>query len=166
MNRINNINNISDLAVYDTVIRNHSKILIKDTSICDDIVNDCYINLDKYFKKYPNKTINGGFVSVMIRNIWRNYLKKITNKYDYGNSTSSSVIPESEIDYTDIENKIQDEVIYEVLEERIQKLDNKDKKLLENSFNKSISKISRENNVNYHKLLKQYHNIIKKLKEE
>ncbi len=165
MNRIKNINNISDLAVYDTLIRRHASILINDKSIVDDIVNDCYIALDKYFKKYPKKIITGGFVSVMIRNLYKNHLKRITNKYDFGNCYNESPIPDVEIDYTDIIDKQKKEKLYDELNERIDRLTSEQRELLKDSINNSILKLSRKQNKNYHKLLKQYHQIIKTLKQ-
>lgn len=165
MNRIKNINNIGDLAIYDTVIRNHANILIKDKSIVDDIVNDVYIALDKYFKKYPEKIINGGFVSVMIRNLYKNYLKKITNKFDFGNGYDESPLPDIPLDTRELNEKEEKELLYDKLQSRIDKLSRKQQELLKDSLTSSILKLSRDTNKNYHKLLKEYHEIIKQLKQ-
>lgn len=165
MRRISKIKDIHTLAIYDTVIRQHSKILIKDWDLADDLVNEMYLKLHKYLNKYPDKEIDGGFVSVTLRNLYRNHLKKITNKMNLGNATQEAIIPDSPIDDTDILEKVETDRLFDILDGRIADLTDFQQELLKDSLYNSILKISRQRNTNYHKLLKEYHIIINKLKQ-
>ena len=110
LHHINDINNINDLSKYYDLIVAHSKYLT-DEEVYQDIVNNIFIKLDTYFKKYPNKLINGGFVSNTIRNEYRNHLNSAyTNRNMELDFQTETNYCESEDDVTsNFIQKVEDE---------------------------------------------------------
>lgn len=156
MNRIKNIRTIEQLAIYDTIIRTHAKILIKDNNLAEDIVQNVYVAIDKYLRKYPEKVIDGGFVSMSIRNRAKNYYKAYTNRFNFGNKIEQAYIPEKEECFEDLIVKEDEEILYEMLEERIADLNVSDQALIHATFQMNLKEISRTNHLSYEKIRKRY----------
>tara|TARA_R110000796_G_scaffold162344_1_gene279118 strand:- start:2839 stop:3345 length:507 start_codon:yes stop_codon:yes gene_type:complete len=156
VNRIKNIRTIEQLAIYDTIIRTHAKILIKDNNLAEDIVQNVYVAIDKYLRKYPEKVIDGGFVSMSIRNRAKNYYKAYTNRFNFGNKIEQAYIPEKEECFEDLIVKEDEEILYEMLEERIADLNVSDQALIHATFQMNLKEISRTNHLSYEKIRKRY----------
>jgi len=156
MNQIKNITSISQLAIYDTIIRQHAQILIKDDDLAEDITQNVYIAIDKYLKKYPDKVIDGGFVSMSIRNRAKNYYKAYTNRYNFGDKVNEAYIPEQQEDFEELLEKQDEEILYEILEDRIAELDVNDQALIHATYQHNLKEISRLNNLSYEKIRKRY----------
>lgn len=125
MNQIANINSIDKLAIYDKHLREHSLILARgDRDLAHDSLQNVYIQLDKYFKKYPDKIINGGLVSVSIRNAIKNIYKR-SSKFDFNAGEVIETYLESvDNSYESIKEFIFREGLYEVVIETLNRLDN------------------------------------------
>jgi len=164
MNTIKNISSIHELAKYDSIIRNHARILIKDAELADDLVQNVYLQLHKYFTKYPMKRIDGGLVSVALRNALRNHQQYDTNRYDRGGADYEVSFPEIIDDIEDIYfEKIEDEKLYDIMEDRINGLEWYHKKILEYSQTMSLRQLSRESGISYQSLITSMVKIKKQL---
>ncbi len=73
---IKEVGSLQELSTFDVLIRNHSYVLSeKRREISDEAVQEMYLLLDKYFKKHQGVTINGGLVSVTLRNLIKDSYK-------------------------------------------------------------------------------------------
>lgn len=147
---IDEINDIHQLAQYYDLIVAHSKALTNE-DIHQDIVNNIFIKLDKYFKKHPDKTINGGFISNTIRNEYRNHLKaSYTTKYvELDNQTETNYC-ESEDDVTDnFIDKINDEIMYDKMYKVMAELSDSERYVIEKRQDTSLRQISIELGISY-----------------
>jgi len=155
MREIKNITNIIALSKYDSTIREHATILTKgDRELADDMVQELYIQLHKYFSKYPNKIIDGGLVSVSLRNLIRNYQKYELNRYDRGGVDYEVSFPEIPDDIEDIvREKMEIEKCYEIIEERINSLSWYERKILEYSYKMSLLELSKQSKISYQSLI-------------
>lgn len=152
LHKIVGITDIKQLSVYNTLILGHAKMLTRGNRLlAEDITQEMYINLDKYFTKYPDKIINGGFVSLSLRNTLRNYWETLKRKdSDYNWDEQELTFDES---FEDIEEKIKDEELYEEMEKRMQQLPWYERKVLEYSLEMPISELSRKSGINYQNLI-------------
>lgn len=152
LHKIVDITDIKQLSVYNTLILEHARMLTKgDRLLAEDIVQEMYINLHKYFEKYPDKIINGGFVSLSLRNTLKNYwetLKRKDNNYDW--EKQELVYDESD---EEIEEKLKDEVLYEEMERRMEELPWYERKVLEYSLEMHITELARKSGINYQNLV-------------
>lgn len=164
MNTIKNISSIQELAKYDAIIRKHAKILIKDESLADDLTQNMYLQIHKYLTKYPHKRIDGGLVSVALRNLLRNHQQYDINRYDRGGADYEVFFPDT-IDETEetYNERIEDEKLYMEMEERINNLEWYHKKVLEYSQSMSLLQLSRESGIPYQSLITSYQKIKVKL---
>lgn len=164
MRNIKNITSITELSKYDKTIREHAKILIKDPNTADELVQEMYLNLHKYFQKYPNKIIDGGLVSVTLRNLHRNYLAYEVNRYDRGGWDYEVTFPDLP-DETEgiIHEKLKMEELYDEVDRKVAGLSWYEKKVLEYSQIMSLSELSRQSNISYISLIYSKNKINDKL---
>ena len=152
LHTIENITSLQDLAPYHQKLVNHTKMLARSNQdFTEDIVQELYIKLDRYFKKYPDKVINGGFISLSLRNSLKNYwilLKRRSPDYDWANNDQ-----EWEDNSEVIKEKLYDEELYEKLEEKINELEWYEKKLLQYSLEMPMTELARRSGINYHNIV-------------
>lgn len=150
LHMIDNINNIEDLSKHYDLIVKHSKFLTDDNNY-EDIVNNIFIKLDKYFKKHPTKVINGGFISNTIRNEYRNLLKSSTNtKFTELDFQTETNYCESEDDVTsNFIQKVEDEERYNKIYKAMADLGDTEKFIINERKEKSLRKISIETGISY-----------------
>ncbi len=149
LSNISNINNINDLAQYYDQIRAYAhQINPQKKEEIDDIVQDCFIKLDRIFKKYPDKVIDGGYIALTLTSLYKNYRKNYLNK-NIMNDSPTEEIDDSELS---IKNKEMDEIKWEKLNSSIQTLSWYEKKVLEYSFQMSLSELSRKSDISYKSL--------------
>lgn len=149
---IENLTSIKDVAVYNQRLLDHCRMLAQSKEdYINDLIQDLYINLDKYFTKYPDKVINGGFLSLSIRNLLRNYwisLKRRTPDFDW---------EVNEFEYDEgidtLKEKIKDEELYDQLEEKLSALHWYERKIIEFSLEMPITELSRQSGINYQNLI-------------
>ena len=162
LHTIENITSLQDLAPYHQKLVNHTKMLARSNQdFTEDIVQELYIKLDRYFKKYPDKVINGGFISLSLRNSLRNYwilLKRRSPDYDWANNDQ-----EWEDNSEVIKEKLYDEELYEKLEEKINELEWYEKKLLQYSLEMPITELARRSGINYQNLVYSFSKVREKL---
>lgn len=157
LDKIVDIKSIAELSVYDAVIRRHARMLTENNrDIADEIVQIVYISLDKYFKKYPDKSITGGFVSLSLRNRLKNY-HNANNRFDFGDSTNEAHI-EDEVDVSfyeneDIQSKLADEKLYNEMYSRFDSLEWYERKVLEYSLEMSMADLARASDIGYQNLV-------------
>lgn len=73
---IKEVGNLNELSTFDVLIRNHSYVLAdKRRETSEEAVQEMYLLLDKYFRKHPGVTINGGLVSITLRNLIKDSYK-------------------------------------------------------------------------------------------
>lgn len=149
---IENINSIQQLAPYYTVISNHAKV-ITGLDDYEDLVHDLFIKLDNYFKKYPDKVINGGFISNSIRNMLRNIHKANTRSKIDQNVEVETTTLFTNVEDCIIEDKIADEMKYDEIETMMDDLTWVEKTVLEYSLIMSLSEISRLSDIPYQNLV-------------
>jgi hypothetical protein len=154
LKNIKNITSIEQLSKYDKIIREHALILIKDKNIASELVQEMYLNIDKYLKKYPNKIIDGGLVSVSLRNLHRNHLQFEVNRYDRGGADYEVSFPDLPDEYETIyEDKMKMEQLYEEMDKKLNNLTWYSKKVLEYSQTMCISELSRKSGISYISLI-------------
>lgn len=166
LSSIKNITSIVQLSKFDVIIRKYCKHITK-CNTSDDIVNDMYIKLDSMFKKRPDLVIDGGYVSIMLRNLFNDMYKR--NKvYDYGNVNNNPVENISIIDdYEETrQQKINDDKNYDALYDYIQTLPYIEQRLIELKTIEGITltKISKKTGINYNSLTYNYKKVLDKLK--
>lgn len=164
MRTIKNITSIEQLAKYDSIIREHALILIKDQHIADELTQELYINIHKYLTKYPNKVLDGGLISVSLRNLHRNYLKYEHNRYDRGGETYEVSFPDLPDDYEDIfREKMEIENKFKIIESGLKTLNWYETKVWEYSQIMSLSELSRQSKISYTNLIRTMNKIKEKL---
>ena len=88
MNKIRDIANIDEMAKYYDMIKEHALILTKNNRIlAEDCVQNVFIQIHNYLTKYPDKRINGGLISVSLRNLIRNSQSRRGRYIPVGDST-------------------------------------------------------------------------------
>ena len=159
LHTIDNINNIEQLAPFYSLIRSHAKMLYKCNTDYEDLVQELFLKLDKYFTKYPDKIINGGFISNSLRNMIRNkYKVESRRKIDYNVEVDDSIIDEDSLTVLDIDNeiiheKLSDEQKYEIIEQKLSELTWVERTVLEYSLVMPLSEISRLSEIPYQNLV-------------
>lgn len=150
LHMIDNINNIEDLSKHYDLIVKHSKFLTDDNNY-EDIVNNIFIKLDKYFKKHPTKVINGGFISNTIRNEYRNLLKSSTNtKFTELDFQTETNYCEGEDDVTaNFIQKAEEERMYERMYKTLAEYGDTEKYIILQRQEKSLRQISIETGISY-----------------
>ena len=166
LNKIVNIRSLAELAVYDEQLRSHAIMLAKnDSNLGEDSLHDVYLNLHKYLTKYPDKVINGGLVSVAIRNTIRNAQKK-SNRMDFESSGSIiayTLAADSSTD--DLEKFLQYEVLREELELRLEDIESdNNKQFLMYCLSTNIKAASAKYNMPYNAGRELYKSLIKELR--
>ena len=171
LHKIENITSIEQLAVhYDLIVR-HAKMLYGKDQPYEDLVQDWFVKLSNYFKKFPHKVINGGFVSNSLRNYIKDRhkaKKRLLNKMDYNVEIDDSIIDEDsltmmDVDNVDIHNKIEDEKKYEILEQKMSELTWVERTVLEYSLIMTLTEMSKMSEIPYQNLVYQLNNAKKKL---
>lgn len=156
LDKIDNINSLEGIAKYDKIIRSHARMLTgNNIDVADEIVQVFYISMSKYFTKYPDKIINGGFISMSLRNRLRNYYNAL-NKLDRGDKNNPATIKD-EIDVSffeneDIQSKIEDELLYDDMYSRFEDLEWYEKKVLLYSLEMSMADLARASDIGYQNL--------------
>lgn len=161
---VNGSKSIEEIVKHHNIILSHTKKFItKHHSETEDLIQDVYINIIEWIKKNPTKTITSGFLHICISRTWINKQKKKNIKMNYDFDTNLVVELEDE-DY-DLNNKIDDEYLYDLLEQRISKLHWYEQKLLQYSLKMSIKEISKRSNISYTSLRETFKEIKIKLKD-
>lgn len=164
LHMIENINNINQLAIHYDLIVKHAKMFY-NTEDTYDLVHDLFIKLDTYFKKYPDKVINGGFISSSLRNMVKNIHKVDGKHIDYNIEVDSEygALEDIDISYEVITEKLNNEFKYEVIEGMLSKLNWIERTVLEYSLVMSLSEISRLSEIPYQNLVYQLNSAKTKL---
>lgn len=158
---INNITNIEELSKYDNIIRSKAKIMCDNKLFYDDIVNDMYILVNE--KLLDGKIINGGYVFLTMRNLITNYHKR-NNKWDKNLDVEDFYIADDPDDFRELlENLINDELLYNELNERISKLTWYEQKLMQHSYEMSLLELHRKSGISYRSLIYTKNKINKKI---
>lgn len=154
---IENINNINDLAKHYDLMINHTKYVLKYLD-ANDLVHDLFIKLDIYFKKYPDKVINGGFILFSLKNLINNvYSGQNTHKKHFNteihefNSSFRAIEDKNDSDDS-INIKLINEANYDIIEEMLSELTWEERTVLEYSLTMSVSEMSRLSGVPYQNL--------------
>lgn len=163
---IRDIRTLDQLAVYDSKLRAHAIMLAKNNKdLGEDALHDVYINLHKYLTKYPNKVINGGLVSVAIRNTIKNIQKK-ANRMDFdssGSIISYTLAADSSTD--DLEKFFQYEALREELELRLADIESENnKRFLMDCLATNIKATCEKYEMAYNAGRELYKDLIKELK--
>lgn len=164
LHTIENITNINQLAEHYDLIVSHARLFL-NTEDTYDLVHDLFIKLDTYFKKYPDKVINGGFISNSLRNMVRN-IQKVDGKYiDYNVEVDEDFRALEDIDFSNetINMKIEKEFQYEEIELMLQKLTWVERTVLEYSLVMPLTEVSRLSGIAYQNLVYQLNNAKEKL---
>lgn len=166
LNKITNIRTLNQLAVYDEQLREHAIMLAKnDKELGEDALHDVYLNLHKYLTKYPDKVINGGLVSVAIRNTIRNAQKK-SNRMDF--ESSGSIIAytlAADGSTDDLEKFLEYEVLRDELELRLNDIDSENnKQFLMHCISHNIKAASAKYDMPYNAGRELYKGLIKELR--
>lgn len=150
LHHIEGVNSIEDLAPYYDLIKSHLSVLTnKKGDDIDDLLQDFYVRMDRYFKKYPDKVINGGFVSNSLRNMLRNYYLSVSkNRMVY-----EQTLVDKTDDSRDIDKKVLDELLYERMYEQIEKLDWAERTVLEYSLIMTVADMSRLSDIPYQNII-------------
>ena len=169
LHNIEGINSIDELSKHYEVIRKHAKMLFKGDERFEDLTQDLFIKLDAYFKKYPEKIINGGFVSNTLRNMIRNiYKSDKTSKIDR-NIVLTDFNNEDMIMYDpfetedNISRKEDDERKYEIIEQRLSELTWEERTLIEYSLVMNLTEISKKTEIPYQNIIYTINKAKKKL---
>lgn len=150
LHNIEGVRSIEDLAPHYDLIKSHLLVLTnKRGDDIDDLMQDFYIKMYNYFKKYPNKVINGGFVSNTLRNMLRNYYTSVSkNKTEY----EHNLVDRDDNDL-EIADKLKDEELYQEMYEKIEELDWVERTILEYSLIMSIAELSRLSEIPYQNII-------------
>lgn len=160
LHNIENINSIGQLGEYYDLIVKHAKMLYnKDDTL--DLVHNLFIKLDNYFKKYPEKVINGGFISNSLRNMIRN-MYKVEGKYIDSNIEIEDTLDVDE-SYDAINKKLENEFKYELIDRKLDEINWIERLVLEYSLVMPLSEMSRLSEIPYQNLIYQLNNAKKKL---
>ena len=148
---IKNITSIDQLAVYDEALRKHVRCFVRCNETADDIVNDAYLYLHKILVN--GKVIDGGYVHMTLSNLNKNHLKYDVNRYDRGNTMRGAYIPEDNDDVNNtIEDKMDDEIKYDLIEDMIAGLSWYEQKILEFEKIMSLYELSKRSGITYRSL--------------
>lgn len=150
LHHIEGVKSIEDLAPHYDLIKRHLSVLttIKGEDL-QDLLQDFYIKLDAYFKKYPDKVINGGFVSSSLRNMLKSYYVEVQNNV---NEYEVNIV-DREDSAIDIDDKIEMEELYEKMYEKVDELDWTEKTVLEYSLIMSSAELSRLSGIPYQNII-------------
>lgn len=150
LHNIEGVRSIEDLAPHYDLIKSHLYVLTnKRGADMDDLMQDFYIKMYNYFNKYPNKVINGGFVSNTLRNMLRNYYNSVSkNKTEYEHN-----LVDREDSDLEIADKLKDEELYQEMYEKIEELDWVERTILEYSLIMSIAELSRLSEIPYQNII-------------
>jgi len=121
------------------------------TQCYNDIVNDVYINLITWWEKPENinKAINSGFIHMLLRNRWINHIKKENIKNHKHSDVQPDWIIDDSYENEDLDSKYEDEILYELLEEKINDMHWYEQTLLQYSLQLDLKTISRKTNISY-----------------
>lgn len=167
---IKDITSIEQLSKYNDLIFRHAKVLEIEGVDHQDVVQDMYIRLDKYLKKYPNNVVDGGFISMMIRNAMRNGINQINilkekqqNVLDTFSLDESSLYtsPDKEEEYLDY--MYEQELKYDLIKENLMNLTKYEHMLLTLSLTMPMTELSRETDIDYQTLMYSLNKIKKKM---
>lgn len=159
LHTIENVNSIKQLAPFYDLISKHARMLYKGNDDYEDLVQELFLKLDKYFTKYPEKIINGGFISNSLRNMIRNKHKAKTRCYiDYNVEVNDSIIDEDSLTVLDVDNeviheKLSDEQKYDIIEQKLSELTWVERTVLEYSLIMSLKEMSRLSEIPYQNLV-------------
>ena len=118
---IKNIGTLLELSKFNSLLQRHALALTKGNKYrADEILQNTYINMHNYFERNEGVTINGGLVSVAMRNDLRDLYKKDNRVRPIG--SSSELRLKDEVDEIVTENKEIVDIIYKLSDEERQQL--------------------------------------------
>lgn len=162
LSQVKNIHSLEQLSEFDSLIRQTASAIIKCPETADDIVNSMYLVVYKSFER--GKIINGGYVFMVLQNLYKNYLKQYTNRYDFGTKDNESYIPDSIDDFEETEKeKLLEEQQWIELEKRMSALTWYEKSIVKLEAEMSLSKIANKTGISYRHLLYSRKKIREKL---
>lgn len=167
LHQIENINNINQLSPHYELIINHARML--NNEVYEDIVQDLFLKLDRFFKRYPDKIVNGGFISTSLRNMLRDYHKTNKRRYiDYNVEITDNIISEEHLCYVDLDSdeiaiKLSNEEKYDKIEEMLSELTWIERTVLEYSLIMPVTEMSPLSGIPYQNLIHQLNKAKKKL---
>lgn len=162
LNHIDNITNINQITEYYNIILEHVRVLGGyNKEDAEDLTQELFINLINYLNKYPDKIINGGFISVTARNMIRNK----------GNKDKQMVYVD--IDYEDkvdnvdtiIEDKLKLEELYTIYEDRVKNLHWYEQEVLKFMLIMPLTTLSKKSGISYQSLRTTKNKIMEKLSD-
>ena len=132
---IKDISTIEELSKYDKLITRHGLALTSGNKYnAEEIKQTMYLLMHKYFQKHKGVTINGGLVSICMRNNLKDIFKKSNRLIPVGPSS------ELRLEKQYVEPEVEREDVFNIL----QMLDNVERKtLLEYTYN-SVSELFRK----------------------
>lgn len=143
-------NNIEDLSKDDAYLRNMAFKICKNNPIADDLLNDFYIKAIPLFNQ--SRVLSDGFVFICISNAYVNYIKR-QKKLDFGLNNLPAVIPEIPDDTEQtILDKLEDEKLYNIIQNRYEQLSWYEGKLLNFSLVMPLTVLAQNTGISYKSL--------------
>lgn len=158
LSMIKNITSLDQLVLYDLNIRRFANCKIKEKHLVDDFVNEMYI---KVYKSFENgKTINGGYIVLIIENLYKNHIK-FEKRYqqEIGYQHDSEDKSKKAIEEKYIVDERFDEM-YELIDSRLKWFE---KKILELSYQMPLTELSKRSKIPYASLIYTSNKIKNKL---
>lgn len=165
------LNHIHNLAQYDSDIRLYCEKVVFRTYpkfYCDDVVQDSYIKLFRAISK--GGSVNGGFIAVTLHNTFKTMVgkeKRLDRNYeDYGSNiyedgmhiktNFDSICIEDDNYFEILEEKLENERLYEEIDRRVSKLRWYDRQIFIYSQQMSLLELSRRTGISYRKIYTSY----------
>lgn len=150
LHNIKDVRSVEDLAVHYNLIKRHLFVLARRSGEdIEDLLQDFFINMHKYFEKYPDKVINGGFVSNSLRNMLRNYYVSVKRNP----AVYEMDLVATEDNSEELELKTEEELKYDEMYSMVEELDWAEKTVLEYSLIMSVAELSRLSEIPYQNLV-------------
>lgn len=167
LHAIKEIKTIEELSKHYDLIYKHAIMVTKYNNKSDakDLVQDFFLRMDGYFKKSPNKSINGGFIATSLKNRFIDE-KRYMRRFDFGVGDKDSV-------ETYLEDYKEENYEMDIDDERLEKLHHivqnnlteEERRLITLTFDMNLSELSRQTGISYSNLRYEYLRIKNKIEK-
>lgn len=161
LSHITNINSIKQLSEYDSCLRLYFNSFKANKGMVDEILHNTYIKLDKFFKRYPDRVIDGGYVAMSFMNELKDNRKTFNNSMS---TLDEEQLKTSQEDNHPIKQKQKIEKMYQHIEEKYSNLHWYDRLVLKYSLEMSCSELSRKSGISRSSLDNTLKKIIKEIR--